>query len=75
MNILGISTEIRDNSLICIDEPELSLHPKWQEKYMKLLMNTFSDYKKFNGYFQADVLGPAVAVKFTGGKKHWKDGN
>ena len=24
----------------------------------------FSDYKKFNGYFQADVLGPAVAVKF-----------
>ena len=46
MNILGISTEIRDNSLICIDEPELSLHPKWQEKYMKLLMNTFSDYKK-----------------------------
>ena len=27
MNILGISTEIRDNSLICIDEPELYLHP------------------------------------------------
>lgn len=24
----------------------------------------FSDYRKFNGYFQADVLGPAVAVKF-----------
>lgn len=24
----------------------------------------FSDYKKFNGYFQADVLGPAVAIKF-----------
>lgn len=24
----------------------------------------FSDYRKFNGYFQTDVLGPAVAVKF-----------
>lgn len=24
----------------------------------------FNDYKKFNGHFQADVLGPAVAVKF-----------
>lgn len=44
-NILGIASQINDNSLICIDEPEISLHPQWQEQYMKLLMNTFSEYK------------------------------
>lgn len=44
LNILGIASEIRDNSLICIDEPEISLHPEWQEKYMRLLMSTFQDY-------------------------------
>lgn len=45
-NILGIASQIENNSLICIDEPEISLHPEWQEKYMKLLINTFNDYKK-----------------------------
>lgn len=44
-NILGIASQIEDNSLICIDEPEISLHPEWQERYMKLLMNTFDNYK------------------------------
>lgn len=44
LNILGIASEIQDNTLICIDEPEISLHPEWQEKYMNLLMSTFQTY-------------------------------
>ncbi|HFU74740.1 MAG TPA: hypothetical protein ENK66_00690 [Arcobacter sp.] len=45
MSILGITSKIRDGSLICIDEPEICLHPTWQEKYIKLLTHTFKDYK------------------------------
>lgn len=44
LNILGIASEIDNNTLVCIDEPEISLHPEWQEKYMKLLMSTFNQY-------------------------------
>lgn len=43
--ILGIAGNIKDNSLIFIDEPEISLHPKWQEYFMPLLMKVFSSYK------------------------------
>lgn len=30
-----------DGSLILIDEPETSLHPKWQKKYVQFLMDVF----------------------------------
>lgn len=43
--MMGIASSISDGSLICIDEPEISLHPKWQLEYIDLLQNTFSDYK------------------------------
>lgn len=43
--ILGIAGNIKDNSLIFIDEPEISLHPKWQEYFMPLLIKIFSSYK------------------------------
>ncbi|CDG99756.1 ATP-binding protein [Xenorhabdus bovienii] len=46
MNILGISSVIKDNSLILIDEPEVCLHPEWQEKYIKLLIDIFKINKK-----------------------------
>ncbi|MBU1296548.1 MAG: ATP-binding protein [Gammaproteobacteria bacterium] len=42
--MLGIAANIEDNSIIMIDEPEVSLHPKWQEDFMPTLMNTFSIY-------------------------------
>lgn len=45
ISILGIASKISDNSLVCIDEPEVCLHPEWQEKYLELLINTFKDYK------------------------------
>lgn len=44
MSMLGIATHICNNSLILIDEPEISLHPEWQEKYISLLMRIFERY-------------------------------
>lgn len=43
-NILSIAGVIEDDSLILIDEPELSLHPKWQEDFLPLLCDIFSNY-------------------------------
>lgn len=45
LSILGIASKIKDNSLICIDEPEICLHPEWQEKYIEILTQTFTNYK------------------------------
>ncbi|EJL6357659.1 TPA: AAA family ATPase [Vibrio cholerae] len=43
--MLGIAGYINDNSLVLIDEPEISLHPIWQEKFTSLLIEVFSSYK------------------------------
>ncbi|ARA75356.1 ATP-binding protein [Pectobacterium brasiliense] len=42
--ILGILSSIENNSLICIDEPEISLHPEWQLEFIKLLQDVFSSF-------------------------------
>lgn len=42
MGLLGIASQIEDYSLVCIDEPEVCLHPEWQERYVHLLLETFS---------------------------------
>lgn len=41
----SIAGEIQDGSLILIDEPEISLHPKWQLSFLSLLVDIFSNYK------------------------------
>ncbi|TCS58967.1 putative AbiEii toxin of type IV toxin-antitoxin system [Primorskyibacter sedentarius] len=43
--ILGIASGIQDSSLILIDEPEISLHPEWQDRYLELLRETFSAFR------------------------------
>jgi len=43
--MLGIAGHIEDGSLILIDEPEISLHPRWQEEFMRLLTSAFEGYK------------------------------
>lgn len=45
-SMIGILSKIHNNSLVLIDEPELSLHPNWQMKYLDFLNDFFSD---FNG--------------------------
>jgi predicted ATPase len=43
--IIGLLAKITDNSLIIIDEPENSLHPNWQMKYIGFIKSIFSQYK------------------------------
>lgn len=38
---LGIGSAIDNDSLILIDEPEISLHPEWQERFLPLLAKVF----------------------------------
>lgn len=45
LSILNLAGVIRDNSIVCIDEPEISLHPSWQRLYVKLLQDCFRQYK------------------------------
>ena len=44
LNFLGVFAKIEHNSLILIDEPEISLHPNWQMKYVTFLKSIFSLY-------------------------------
>lgn len=41
---LSISSSIENNSLICIDEPEISLHPEWQTEFIIKLQEIFNFY-------------------------------
>ncbi|MEK2129237.1 ATP-binding protein [Vibrio parahaemolyticus] len=41
----SIAGEIENGSLILIDEPELSLHPEWQLRFLSLLNDIFYNYK------------------------------
>lgn len=43
--IFGISSKIKDDSLILIDEPELSLHPEWQSHIISVIHDSFKKYK------------------------------
>lgn len=42
--ILGLTATITDDSLICIDEPEINLHPQWQEKIIELIELVSENY-------------------------------
>lgn len=40
----NIFNSINKNSIVLIDEPEISLHPNWQIKYISFLKKVFSEY-------------------------------
>ena len=42
--MISIASKIENNSLILIDEPELSLHPIWQTRYVTELKNILKDF-------------------------------
>lgn len=44
--LIALIPILRNNSLILIDEPEISLHPLWQSQYIDLINKVFSN---FNG--------------------------
>lgn len=43
-SLTGILNNIKPNSLVLIDEPEISLHPEWQTKYIDLIKKIFHRY-------------------------------
>lgn len=64
LSILGIASKIKDNTIICIDEPEVCLHPQWQEKYIQLLISTFRMYKKC--HFIIATHSPQIVSRLEG---------
>jgi hypothetical protein len=42
-SMVGLMATVKANSLIFIDEPEISLHPNWQMQYFSFLRELFSD--------------------------------
>lgn len=63
LSILGIASKIKDNSLIVIDEPEICLHPQWQEKYIEILTHTFQNYR--NCHFIIATHSPQIISKLS----------
>jgi len=43
-SMLSLIAKIRENSFIVIDEPEISLHPNWQLKYIGILYDIFNEF-------------------------------
>jgi predicted ATPase len=44
LTFLNILSLIEDNSLVMLDEPEISLHPNWQIRYMEIFSRIFSKF-------------------------------
>ncbi|WP_209366717.1 AAA family ATPase [Priestia megaterium] len=42
--MINIASKLEQNSLVLIDEPELSFHPNWQMTYINYLKKIFRDY-------------------------------
>lgn len=65
MGLLGIGSHITNGALVCIDEPEVCLHPEWQEKYIELLFNTF---RRFEGcHFLIATHSPQIVAQIPQG--------
>jgi predicted ATPase len=62
--MLGIAGHIQNNSIILIDEPEISLHPKWQEDFMELLIEAFDSYEGCQ--FIVATHSPQIISKLQG---------
>ena len=41
--MVGLMATVNPGSLVFIDEPEISLHPNWQMKYLSFIRELFSD--------------------------------
>jgi len=41
-SVIGLLATVESNSLVFIDEPEISLHPNWQMKYISFIRELFS---------------------------------
>lgn len=60
---LGIAGHIKNNSLILIDEPEISLHPSWQARFMDLIINIFKNY--YDCHFIIATHSPQIVSRLS----------
>jgi predicted ATPase len=44
-SFISMLATIQKDSVVMVDEPEISLHPNWQIQYMNLLQSAFSDFQ------------------------------
>ncbi len=65
MGLLGIGSHIKDHALVCIDEPEVCLHPEWQERYIELLFHTFRQYR--GCHFLIATHSPQIVAQIPDG--------
>lgn len=65
MGLLGIGSHIKDGALVCIDEPEVCLHPEWQERYIELLFNTFRGFR--GCHFLIATHSPQIVAQIPDG--------
>lgn len=63
LGILGIASKIKDNCLVLIDEPEICLHPQWQETYIDILTRTFDKYR--NCQFIIATHSPLIIARLS----------
>ncbi len=62
--MLGIAGHIQDGSVILVDEPEISLHPEWQEQFMEILQGTFGHYSSCQ--FIVATHSPQITARLGG---------
>ncbi len=43
-SLIGLLAKVKDNSVILIDEPEISMHPNWQMQYFEIINKLFKKY-------------------------------
>lgn len=69
MSLIGLFSKIEADSLILIDEPEISLHPNWQMKYVTFLKGVFRKFSSchfimttHSHFLVSDLEGNSSAV-------------
>lgn len=69
ITVVGLIANIQENSLVLIDEPEISFHPNWQMKYIEALKSIFHRYKSchfliatHSHYLVSDLKGDTSAI-------------
>lgn len=75
--LIALIPELEDNSLVVIDEPEISLHPSWQYRYVNLLDKILSKKRgchiviaTHSHFIISDLpIGRSHIVHFKSGKK------
>lgn len=64
LSLLGIASYIKNDFLVLVDEPEICLHPSWQEKYIELLIKCFEGLK--GCHFIIATHSPQIVANLSG---------